>query len=275
MGNAKAGLSTDLDALAAYLTSLTQMPQSAARSSTGALSAAATSGRAVFRAQGCAQCHGGSSFAAQGAVRADIGSTKAASGKRLGAALFGLDVPTLRDVAGSGPWLHDGSATTLQAAITAHRGVSLGSTDLANLAAYLAEIGSEEPAATVDLPTGTTACANEGGTCTLPAGTPARVYYGSGTTWALRAGVVGSLACSNASFGDPIGGTAKTCRYLAATKCANSGGSCTIPSGTRATVYFGGGGQFIARGGSSGSQTCSITAFGGDPAPGVTKACWR
>jgi YVTN family beta-propeller protein len=274
LGDPTAGVSADLDALAAYLGSLTQMPASAARTATGALSSAASAGLTVFRAQGCASCHGGTSFATQGSIRADVGTVKAASGQRLGGTLINLDVPTLRDVAGTGPWLHDGSATTLPAAIGAHRGVSLGATDLANLAAYLAEIGSEEATATVNLPSGTTSCASQGGTCTLPAGTPARVFYGAGSTWAVRAGVVGSLACNVATFGDPAPGVTKACRYLAATRCASENGSCSVPTGTTATVYYGANGRFFARGGSSGSVACNNATFG-DPIAGTAKACWR
>jgi hypothetical protein len=61
--------------------------------------------------------------------------------------LTGLDVPTLRDLWASAPYLHDGSAPTLEAAVAAHQGVSLGSEDMASLVAYLREIGGDEPAA--------------------------------------------------------------------------------------------------------------------------------
>lgn len=274
LGDAKAGVSADLDALAAYLASLTTAPASVARTSTGALSTAGAAGRTVFRNQGCGSCHGGSSFATLGAQRSDVGTVKASSGQRLGAALVNLDVPTLRDLAGTGPWLHDGSAATLQAAISAHRGVSLGSTDLANLAAFLAEIGSEETTSTVTLPASTTACASNGDTCTLPAGTPATVYYGTGSNWAVRGGVTGSIACSTASFGDPAPGSTKSCRYVAMTKCASENGSCTVPAGSKATVYFGASGRFFARGGSTGTVACNNATFG-DPIVGTAKACWR
>ncbi|OGB00746.1 MAG: hypothetical protein A3E25_03720, partial [Burkholderiales bacterium RIFCSPHIGHO2_12_FULL_69_20] len=52
-------------------------------------------------------------------------------------------------------------------------------------------------------------CANEGGTCTLPVGTTATVYYGNNSSYAARTGVSGSLACSNAVFGDPLYGVVK------------------------------------------------------------------
>jgi YVTN family beta-propeller protein len=275
LGDAKAGLSTELDALAAYVSSLTVMPLSPDRSSAGALSSAASSGLTVFRNQRCAHCHGGASFASGNTLLADVGTIKASSGMRLGAALTGLDVPTLRDVAATGPWLHDGSAATLQAAVSAHRGVSLSATDLNNLAAYLAQIGSEEALATVALPSGTTSCASNNGTCTLPSGVLATVYYGASAGYTSRPAVSGSIACSTAAFGgDPAPGSTKTCRYLAATKCAAEGANCVIPSGSTATVYYGANGKYHARGGVSGTLACGNTLFG-DPASGVAKSCWR
>jgi YVTN family beta-propeller protein len=274
LGTAKAGVSADLDALAAYVASLNQMPLSAARSSSGALSTAAAAGRNVFAAQKCASCHGGTSFATSGVLLADIGTLRASSGKRLGAALTGIDVPTLRDVALTGPYLHDGSAPTLAAAVSAHRGISLGATDLGNLAAYLGQIGREETAAPATLPAGAVKCANEGGTCRLPSGTPGTVHYGKGSSWFSRGAVSGSIACSNASFGDPIAGGGKACYYVAAVKCASENGSCSVPAGTTATVLYGANGRFHARGGASGTLACNNATFA-DPIVGTAKACWR
>ncbi len=56
-------------------------------------------------------------------------------------------------------------------------------------------------------------CANEGGTCVIPPGITADVYYGANTTFAVRRSVTGSIACTNAVFGDPISGVAKRCEY--------------------------------------------------------------
>ncbi len=274
LGDAKTGVSADLDALAAYLSSLTTFAPSAARTGGGALTTAASSGLTVFRTQGCAGCHGGTSFATLGALQTDVGTAKASSGQRLGGALAGLNVPTLRDVATSGPWLHDGSAATLDAAIAAHRGSGLGTTDMANLVAYLNQVGSEEVTATVNLPGGTTSCASENRTCTLPSGTPATVYYGSGSSWAVKSGVAGSIACSNTTFGDPIAGTSKSCRYLAMTRCASENGTCNVPAGGKATVLYGAAGKFHARGGVTGSVACNNATFA-DPIVGTAKACWR
>ena len=56
-------------------------------------------------------------------------------------------MPTLRDVWATAPYLHDGSAPTIAAAVVAHSGVSLNSTDLFNLVAYVEQIGSQEVSA--------------------------------------------------------------------------------------------------------------------------------
>ena len=62
--------------------------------------------------------------------------------------------------------------------------------------------------------TGWANCAAEGGTCTLPTGATAYVAFGANGFRNIQTGVTGSVACTNAVFGDPIPGTAKTCDYL-------------------------------------------------------------
>jgi methionine-rich copper-binding protein CopC len=62
-------------------------------------------------------------------------------------ALTGIDVPTLRDVWATAPYLHDGSAATLESAIQGHTSLSVPVADLPKLAAYVREIGSDEVAA--------------------------------------------------------------------------------------------------------------------------------
>lgn len=62
------------------------------------------------------------------------------------------------------------------------------------------------------LPNGTTSCANEGGTCVLPAGTVKRIYYGDGNDWFFTH-ATGSIGCNNNVFGDPKSGTPKKCYY--------------------------------------------------------------
>jgi YVTN family beta-propeller protein len=152
LGTSKAGVSADLDAMAAYVASLNTFANSPLRNN-GAFTTAATAGRTVFIAQNCAQCHGGTAFTDSAAANLrNIGTLKPSSGNRLGGTLTGIDVPTLRDVWATAPYLHDGSAPTIAAAISAHNGVSLSATDLNKLAAYVAEIGAQETSAPAPAP---------------------------------------------------------------------------------------------------------------------------
>ena len=147
LGDAKKGVSADLDALAAYVTSLSTIPPSPHRNPNGTMTAEAVAGRAVFAAQ-CASCHGGAAFTSSAAGNLkDVGTLTPASGKRLGAPLTGIDIPTLRAVWATSPFLHDGSAPTLAAAITAHtRLPALSAADLASVSAFVRQIDGTEPA---------------------------------------------------------------------------------------------------------------------------------
>lgn len=148
LGDRKSGLSADLDALAAYVGSLATFDAAPARPSAAALSATAGEGKALFTSLNCASCHSGSAFSGSGdSTPVNIGTLKPSSGQRLWGALTGIDVPTLRDVWATAPYLHDGSAPTLEAAVRAHSGVTITDPDLAKLTAYLREIGGDEAAA--------------------------------------------------------------------------------------------------------------------------------
>jgi YVTN family beta-propeller protein len=155
LGNAKAGVSADLDALAAYVASLNRFDPSPLRPGATTLSAAATTGKALFTSLNCGYCHSGAAYTRSAADNpANVGTLKATSGSRLNGALAGIDVPTLRDVWATAPYLHDGSAATLEAAITAHTGLSASSAEVSNLAAYLRETGGEEGNAPTPATTG-------------------------------------------------------------------------------------------------------------------------
>jgi YVTN family beta-propeller protein len=157
LGDPKAGLSADLDALAAYVKSLNAFASSPLRNADGTLTAAASAGRSVFIAKNCSSCHGGANFTKSANNNPeDVGTINADSGNRLGGPLTGIDVPTLRDVWATAPYLHRGSAATLGDAIRAHDGVSVTDAELANLVAYVAQIGNQETAPDVSAPnTGT------------------------------------------------------------------------------------------------------------------------
>ncbi|MBL8330296.1 MAG: discoidin domain-containing protein [Rubrivivax sp.] len=146
LGDRKSGISADLDALAAYVGSLNAFAATPWRQADGTLTAAATAGRTVF-ANSCASCHGGTDYSDSASnVLRNIGTLKPGSGSRLGAALTGIDTPTLRDAWATAPYLHDGSAATLEAAIGAHSGLTLSATELGNVLAFVRQIGREEPA---------------------------------------------------------------------------------------------------------------------------------
>jgi len=148
LGDKKAGVSADLDALAAYVASLTAFAASPYRNADGTLTAAAVAGRDVFIAKNCASCHSGTAFTLSGSNNPqNIGTIRPESGQRLGGVLTGIDVPTLRDVWSTVPYLHLGSAATLGDAIQAHNGISLTAAEMSNLVAYVSQIGSQEPTA--------------------------------------------------------------------------------------------------------------------------------
>ncbi|MEM9193601.1 MAG: c-type cytochrome, partial [Myxococcota bacterium] len=150
LGDPKAGVSGDLDALAAYVTSLNTHLPSPFRTDTGALTAEAARGQTVFENLGCGGCHTGefftdSRFDATGEpVLHDVGTLGPGSGQRLGGNLPGLDTPTLRGLWHSAPYLHDGSAPTLRDVLVTRNPAgqhgatgSLTEDQLADLIAYL------------------------------------------------------------------------------------------------------------------------------------------
>ena len=163
LGDPKAGVSADLDALAAYVNSLTTFDTSPDRNGE-ILTADAIAGKARFDALNCAACHGGGAFtdSASGAMH-DIGTIKPNTGQRLNGPLTGLDTPTLRGIWNTAPHLHDGSAATLADAINAHAGISLTGTELDQLVAYLRQIDGNEPGIDLNIPPSLAPVANQSG----------------------------------------------------------------------------------------------------------------
>ncbi len=154
LGDRKAGVSADLDALAAYVASLSAQDPSPWRAADGALTADGVAGKAVFAAK-CASCHGGADYtdSAAGVLR-NVGTLKTTSGNRLGAALTGIDTPTLRDAWATAPYLHDGSAARIEEAVAAHTVFVLSPTELASVSAFVRQIGSQEGPVTPATDTG-------------------------------------------------------------------------------------------------------------------------
>jgi cytochrome c peroxidase len=116
-GKPAAGVSKELDALSAFVTSLDKVPRSPFRNPDGSFTNDALEGRKIFQRANCAECHLGpdftdSSLSPNGPVH-DVGTILPTSGGRLGGKLAGIDTPTLKGVWQSAPYLHDGRAETL------------------------------------------------------------------------------------------------------------------------------------------------------------------
>ncbi len=147
LGGTKASFSGDLDALAAYLTSLDTTPKSPHRDAAGNMTASAAAGESLFQAR-CATCHSGPDFTDSSyGVLHDVGTLTGDSGNRLGLTLPGLDTPGLRGVWATAPYLHDGSAADLMAVLTTRNagdqhGVTsdLNAGQIQNLVDYLQQL---------------------------------------------------------------------------------------------------------------------------------------
>ena len=112
LGAPKAGLSPELDAIAAYVGSLSSVGVSPFRRDDGSFETERAMGQTVFESAGCPACHAPPSYTDSAVdVRHDVGTLGPGSGQRLGEALDGLDTPTLRGLWRNAPYLHDGSAT--------------------------------------------------------------------------------------------------------------------------------------------------------------------
>lgn len=151
LGAPKAGLSPELDSLAAYVSSLDHVNPSPYRNDDGSLTADAIAGKATFERLGCGSCHVAPAFTdSPRNLLHDVGTLTARSGTRASGPLLGLDTPTLLGVWETAPYLHDGSAPTLRDVLTTknpddlHGYVSsLSSTQVDELVAYLQQIDGD------------------------------------------------------------------------------------------------------------------------------------
>ncbi|MEM7671875.1 MAG: LamG-like jellyroll fold domain-containing protein [Verrucomicrobiota bacterium] len=150
LGDPKAGVDEELDALAAYVTSLATVGRSPHRNADGSLTAEALQGRRLFEQLNCMSCHVGDDFTnstGSSPNLINIGTIKASSGQRLNGPLSGIDTPTLRGLWRTAPYLHDGSAATILDVLTTQNpldlhGVTstLTSNEVDALVAYLEQI---------------------------------------------------------------------------------------------------------------------------------------
>jgi DNA-binding beta-propeller fold protein YncE len=118
LGTSKAGQSEDLDALATYVSSLGEhsIPRSPFRTPSGEMTAQGASGRAVFESLECDTCHTNEGFT--DSLVHDVGSLRSYSGQRLGEILPGIKTPSLLGIFATAPYMHDGSAATLEDVFT-------------------------------------------------------------------------------------------------------------------------------------------------------------
>jgi len=148
------GRSADLDALAAYTNSHTFAPSPHAK---GGLSEAAKRGREIFFSAktGCAGCHTGPFYTDsrprphERIVRHNVGTGDVDPTETMGPA---YDTPTLLGVYRTAPYLHHGTARTLEEVITVHnpadkhgRTSHLTKPQVADLVVFLRSLPYEDP----------------------------------------------------------------------------------------------------------------------------------
>jgi len=145
LGLKKEGLSEDMDNLAKYVKSLNKIPDSPYKNADGSLTSNAKKGAQLFLKKGCDDCHSGPFFtdSAKNNLH-DISTMKPSSGKRL----EGINTPTLQGLWMTAPYLHDGSASTLQDAIKVMRNkanheIHTTAQERELLTAYLMQIDSK------------------------------------------------------------------------------------------------------------------------------------
>lgn len=145
LGDGKSGVNGDLDALAAYVSSLNKYPPSPFRAANGAFTASGEDGKMLFTLKGCISCHAGEHMTDSAfGVSHDIGTVTGRTGKRLGDPVTGIDTPTVRGSWATPPYLHDGSAASIEDAILAHNNVTVTNSQLVSLASYVRQLEGPE-----------------------------------------------------------------------------------------------------------------------------------
>jgi hypothetical protein len=125
-------------------------------------------------------------------------------------------------------------------------------------------------------PVGYTACAAENSMCAFT-GFARTVAYGANGAFTYRVFTTGT-PCTNSVFGDPINNVAKSCYIATAgppaggwTQCAGEGGNCPAVNGQPVAYGAFGAFRYVT---ASGDVSCTNAAFGSDPIPGESKACY-
>lgn len=156
--------------------------------------------------------------------------------------------------------------------------------DAAGNAGTSASVSVSVANATSPSPAAWTDCATEGNVCSF-SGTR-QVRYGANNSYATQT-ATGSIACTNAVFGDPMPNVVKACQYSTTTStpaptpapapaptetwtaCGGEGATCSF-SGTR-EVRYGANGTYASKI-VAGAVSCTNAVFG-DPIYGVVKSC--
>jgi len=129
-----AGRSQDLDDLAAFMRALPSPPPMPADGP------AASRGAALFVAASCTSCHSGPFFTDR--AKHDVG-TGGGAGERKGSS---FDTPSLRGLAETAPYFHDGSAATLPDLLRRHGNApALSDAQRGDLAEFLRSIPFPQP----------------------------------------------------------------------------------------------------------------------------------
>jgi len=159
LGAVNAGRSTDLDAVAAYLDADIRLPTLSTQAPNTSTIAA---GRQLFIQQGCPACHGGRHWTTSqmpgpagtldpdgnGMVDGVLRQVGTANAQDLRGAT-GFDPPALLGVAFTAPYLHDGSAVTLEALLRSGHPrppttpITLSEEEVIQLAAFVHSIDSQ------------------------------------------------------------------------------------------------------------------------------------
>jgi parallel beta-helix repeat protein len=132
------------------------------------------------------------------------------------------------------------------------------------VAAFIVMLPASPSAQTSDW----TFCASEGSDCRFSGTT--QVRYGANGAYAYQT-LTDGTPCTNAVFGDPAPGVAKSCAVTSTewTFCTSEGGFCAF-SGTK-DVRYGANGLYVYTAATDGIA-CSNSVFG-DPAPNLPKQC--
>jgi MYXO-CTERM domain-containing protein len=169
-----AGVSKELDGLAAYFKTFDKVPRSPFRNPDGSFTKEARLGRKIFERAGCPTCHSGPDFTDStldpNGMLHDVGTILPTSGSRLGGPLLGIDTPSLKGVWQSAPYLHDGRAKTLGEIFIKYTKDQMGKTsdltpaELGQLVRYLQELDDVPETPVVDEDVGT---AGGGSSCSM------------------------------------------------------------------------------------------------------------